>query len=204
MASYCCLSWFHSHIQLSLYYHYFVICIGILGDLQFSNLNFRTSDTEVLESANITSIEALIIKSELRWCGHIVRIDDNRIPKQLLYGEVNIGKRKACKPKLRFKDRLKNMIKLTNLSVDNWEVDALDRSQWHNKVSEGISTFESNRISNASFKRAIRKGEDVVPNRNNPLVGFKFQTCGKPCLSLAGLKSHKRSHIARRPIVCNI
>ena len=130
-------------------------------------------------------------------------MDDNRIPKQLFYG-LNIGKRKACKPKLSFKDRLKNTIKLTNLSVDNWEVDALDRSQWRNKVSKGISTFESNRISNASFKRAIRKGEDVVPNRNNPLVGFKCQTCGMPCLSLAGLKSHKRSHIAKRPIVYNI
>ena len=63
-------------------------------------------------------------------------MDDNRIPKQLFYGELNIGKRKACKPKLRFKDRMKNTIKLTNLSVDNWEVDALDRSQWRNKVSK--------------------------------------------------------------------
>ena len=89
--------------------------------------------------------------------------------KQLFYGEISIGKRKQCKPKMRFKDRLKNNHKLSKMSVHNWKIDAVDRSQWRNMVFKGLATFELFRTSKASFKRAIRKEEDVVPNEHNVL-----------------------------------
>ncbi|XP_037782326.1 uncharacterized protein LOC119578773 [Penaeus monodon] len=46
----------------------------------------RVSNLQVPEKYGLTSTECLIIKYQLRWTGHIVRMEDNRIPKTLLYG----------------------------------------------------------------------------------------------------------------------
>ena len=34
------------------------------------------------------SIESILKKRQLQWAGHIVRMDDERLPKILLYGQV--------------------------------------------------------------------------------------------------------------------
>ena len=64
-------------------------------------------DTEVLSIANVFSIESLILLNRLRWAGHLVRLEDTRIPKQIFFGEIQGGKRRPGGPKLRFKDVLK-------------------------------------------------------------------------------------------------
>ena len=69
------------------------------------------SDTEILEMANIGSIEVLISKQQLRWSGHLVRLPNERIQKQIFYGQLTDGKRLAHKPKKRFKDCLKQTFK---------------------------------------------------------------------------------------------
>ena len=43
-------------------------------------------DTEVLQQAGMESIHAMLMRSQLRWAGHVVRMPDERLPKQLLYG----------------------------------------------------------------------------------------------------------------------
>ena len=72
----------------------------------------HTPDTEVLEKANTISIEAYIHRHRLRWVGHVIRLDDDRIPKQLLYGELSVGSRPQRKPKKRFKDCVKDSLAL--------------------------------------------------------------------------------------------
>ena len=48
----------------------------------------RTTNIEVLDRAECTSIETLLIKAQLRWVGQIIRMDDPLMPRQLLYGEL--------------------------------------------------------------------------------------------------------------------
>ena len=48
-------------------------------------------NTEVLKRAQITNIEAYLIKAQLRWTGHVLRMEDGRLPKDLLYGEFRGG-----------------------------------------------------------------------------------------------------------------
>ena len=79
-----------------------------------------TPDTTVLPIAECPSIESLIMKNQLRWAGHVVRMEDERIPKQL-FGELMTGKRPQHKPKKRFKDCIKNNLKPFKIPVENGE-----------------------------------------------------------------------------------
>ena len=45
-------------------------------------------DTEVQKQAGMESMHAMLMRSQLRWAGHVVRMPDKCLPKQLLYGEL--------------------------------------------------------------------------------------------------------------------
>ena len=41
------------------------------------------TNTEVLQICGITGIEAFLLKGQLRWAGHAMRMSDDRVPKQV-------------------------------------------------------------------------------------------------------------------------
>ena len=51
------------------------------------------TNLEVLDQAKSTGIEATIIKAQLRWVGHVIRMEKCRMPRRLMYGELQTGKR---------------------------------------------------------------------------------------------------------------
>ena len=71
----------------------------------------HVSDTKVLGKAGLPSIQSMVMKSYLRWVGHIVRMDDGRLQRQFFYGDMWEGKRRALKPKKRLKDTIKYYLK---------------------------------------------------------------------------------------------
>ena len=103
------------------------------------------------------SIHTLIEKAQARWAGHVLRINDQRIPKLLLYGELAEGKRQVGWPKLRFKDNLKATLKSLDIPVQTWEDLASDRPQWRRMLSRGAESAEQHRRATAERKRAARK-----------------------------------------------
>ena len=50
-------------------------------------------NVEVLRRANMSSIEATLTASQLLWTGHIIRMNDSRLPNTVFYGELAKGKR---------------------------------------------------------------------------------------------------------------
>ena len=61
---------------------------------------------EVLERANVLDIEIKLLKTCLRWMGHICRMNDTRPVKAMLFGELE-DSRKVSRPLLRYKDTCK-------------------------------------------------------------------------------------------------
>ncbi|KAK3738615.1 hypothetical protein RRG08_040273 [Elysia crispata] len=48
----------------------------------------KIPDIEVLERADMPSVFTLQQKAHARWAGHVFRMPDSRLPKQMLYSEL--------------------------------------------------------------------------------------------------------------------
>uniref|UniRef100_K7DZQ5 Reverse transcriptase domain-containing protein n=1 Tax=Monodelphis domestica TaxID=13616 RepID=K7DZQ5_MONDO len=100
----------------------------------------RITNQEVLDRANSTSIE--VLQTQLRWSGHVICIDPQRIPRQVFYGELSAGLGKQGRPKKRFKDQLKSNLKWAGMTPKQLELAASDRSSWRTHIHHAAATFE--------------------------------------------------------------
>ena len=102
----------------------------------------RVTNQEVLDRAGSTSIESMLLKAQLHWTGHVIRMTDGRIPRQLLYGELMQSSRKQGRPKLRFKYTLKSKLKWSNISARELEASAANISAWRSLTSRAAAAFK--------------------------------------------------------------
>lgn len=72
----------------------------------------------------------------LRWLGHLRRMPDGRLPKDILYSELSAGSRGRGRL-LRFKDVVKRDTKALDIATDNWERLVEDRTKWRQQLREG-------------------------------------------------------------------
>ena len=79
----------------------------------------KIPNTVVLERAGLPSIFMLLSQRRLRWLGHVHRMADGRIPKDLLYGELSRGARSRGRPRLRFKDTCKRDLKSASIDIQS-------------------------------------------------------------------------------------
>ena len=66
----------------------------------------KVTNIEVFDRAGSISIEAMILKIQLRWVGHLIRMVDQRLQKykHLLFGKLCTGRRNLGRSRKRFKD----------------------------------------------------------------------------------------------------
>ena len=65
-------------------------------------------------------IEAMLKRAQLRWVGHVQRMNDDQLPKQIIYSELASGVRNKGGQKKRYKDTLKQILKLTGIIAKTW------------------------------------------------------------------------------------
>ena len=51
----------------------------------------KVPNTDILEQTGMSSVFTMLRKSQLRWAGHVTRMSDERLPKRLLYRELQAG-----------------------------------------------------------------------------------------------------------------
>lgn len=77
----------------------------------------KIPNEEILKRSNMLSIENIIRVKRLRWAGHLSRMSENRVPQQIIFGELKRGERPQKKPKLRWMDMLKKDLTEQNIGL---------------------------------------------------------------------------------------
>nr|VZI46841.1 unnamed protein product [Spirometra erinaceieuropaei] len=76
---------------------------------------------DVQERMRILSIYPMLRQMQLRWSGHLARMDDERPPKRLFYGDiVTAGSRRQRGQICRYKNTLKSSLKRLQINPANW------------------------------------------------------------------------------------
>jgi hypothetical protein len=152
----------------------------------------KATNNQVLDRARIPSMYTLLHQRRLRWLGHVRRMEDGRIPKDLLYGELATGYRDRGRPKLRYKDVYKRDMKAFEVDTANWESLADDKSVWRQHLSSSLEKCEHALKTAADHKRRKRKASQYDPHTPASDSVFTCQSCNRHCKSRIGLYSHSR------------
>jgi len=98
-------------------------------------LQQKIPDIEVLQQRDIP---------QLRWCTHLVRMSDHRLPKQVFFDELCAGIQPRGRPLRRHKDCLKTNLRRCNVRTGSLSPRTAANGAMH--CSSGIQNFEVNRI----------------------------------------------------------
>ena len=153
----------------------------------------KVPHTVVLDRTGCVSLESMLNRNLLRWLGHVVRMDDSRLPKQLLYGELTEGRRTTGGQLKRYKDKAKRTLKACHMEPKLLETQAADRQEWRALSKAGLALFDEDRIKWLNERRE-RRHRVVQPTGPD----FPCPECGRLCQSRIGLSSHVRAHRRRR------
>ena len=117
----------------------------------------KVTNADVLSRAGLPTMYTLLRQRRLRWLGHVRRMEDGRIPKDILYGELALGRRTTDRPHLRYKDVCARDMKAVGIDTMSWEGLAADRTGWRSALKQHLKTGEDKLMTAAADKRARRK-----------------------------------------------
>lgn len=154
----------------------------------------RVSNADVLARTSTLSMFAILSQRRLRWLGHVCRMEDGRIPKDILYGELATGTRPTGRPALRYKDACKRDLKSCNLNPADLESATSDRSSWRAIVKTGVKQTDENREFKRKAKQAQKqqRTQPVTAPSTSHTACHICSKCGRNCSSRIGLLSHSR------------
>ena len=87
-----------------------------------------------------------MLQVQLRWAGHVTRMEDVRMPKAVFFSELQEGKRDRDAPRKRYKDKLKRQLAQAGISYQSWQQEASDRDSWRSSVRKVSCEFEAREV----------------------------------------------------------
>ena len=122
------------------------------------------------------SIPELIMEQRLRWLGHVGRMDEERLPKRVLFGELR--KRRPCHgTKKRWRDAARSDVEAIGVG-DRWYELCQDRKEWFRLCSEGMEK--------------VTRQKSTCSANNQPQSRRLNCTCGRSFRRQGDLTRHKR------------
>ena len=116
---------------------------------------YYVSNEEVLNRANVEDIEIILTRNRLRWLGHVSRKENDRPVKELLLGELDNGTRSLGRPKLRYKDTCKSILRDGQV-LDDWQQVVHDRPLWRVTIKNTCKRLNEKRVDQYKQKKEQR------------------------------------------------
>ena len=109
----------------------------IMGITRFQQWKERITSKRIAAACGMEeTMEHLLMKQHLRWLDHLARMESSRMPKQLLFGELE-KKRPSRGTKRRWRDLVAVDLKRTEMT-DGWYDQAQDRIAWKVLCQDGV------------------------------------------------------------------
>ena len=188
---YGCETWTLYSRQMKELHKFHMRC---LRQMLFVTWKDKVTNNAVLDRSGSLSIDTIIANKALRWAGHLCRMNNGRLPKITLFGELAGGTRPVGRPKKRYKDQLKCVMKSFNIDPNRFETLTEDRSVWRRVVGAGAEAMEQKLRADRDRRRHARhQGADTAANEN-----IACPDCPRRFLTTSGYLSHRRAHERRR------
>ena len=95
----------------------------------------KVTNIKVLKRARLLSMENLLIRKNIRWIGHLLRMPTDRLSMQVLYSQLLQGQQSCGHLRLCYKDTIKRNLKKRDIDTNSWKSLALQRDVWrHSKL----------------------------------------------------------------------
>ena len=157
--------------------------------LGISRQQHITND-EFLSRAGIHNIFSILTSRRRRCFGHVARMEDGGIPRDMLYGELATGSRPAGRPTLRYKDVCKRDLRAGDIAPTDLEALTADRNVWWLTTKSAAVRIKQKLKEQHEMNRQrtrVRAASDTLDD-----TAFECPTCKKTCRSRIGLYSHSR------------
>ena len=133
----------------------------------------KVTNVEVLSRAGLTTVYTLLRQP------HVRPMEDSRIPKDILHGELVRDKEASAARNLRFKDVCKRDMRALNIHTESWEDLAADCGSWRNAFHKQLKLGE---------KKLTVMVDEEWAYRKDPTT----RDCNRDCHSLIDLFSHRQ------------
>ncbi len=153
------------HLRLLERFHQH--CLGTILNIRWSDF---VANTEVLELAEVISIEAMVLKLQLRWAGHVSRMEKYHLHRIVLYGELPSGYPNIGAPRKRYKGFLKKSLTACCIDHRQWATQAADRDSWRRTVHLTIWRYPQ-----GQYRGHKEKKEKTRPSSTHPGLDLYLQ-----------------------------
>ena len=151
------------------------------------------------------SLEDTIIARRLRWLGHLARMEDDRVPKKVLFGWLP-QPRPPHGTKMRWRDRVRKDLRKFGIDERTWYTEAQERvkwKKWHSGLGESTTRRLQEDEQRNATRRTTRSGEQPA-NVDTPLRPFTCDTCKRSFRRHQDIARHKcittcKRHLSQGP-----
>lgn len=147
----------------------------------------RIRNEDILERAGTRSMQCILKQKRLRWLGHICRMEDGRIPKDLLFGELEQDPQDVQVSASKTSER---DLKDCGINPADPQAATSNRSSLRTTTKLGSRQVEERKTSQMRKRKEERKQQSRSQTNCNSV--FTCTRCGRACHSRIGLYSNSR------------
>ena len=128
-----------------------------------------------MRHARLKTLELVIKQRRLRWFGHVLRMDDDMIPKQAIFWEMSETSWGPGRPRKNWNDIIRQDLKSIRVAWEDAEHSTFDREAWCERVAQCVLILQVQVIDFYPYDRLIDWSVDwLLTHSSCPAVSISY------------------------------